>query len=81
MTWDHIASGLDGRESAFELHVNGGIPIWRNRLRSWFDRYNTLANGALSLLDVAMPQLDLTHFRTVAQGIRRTVSSPGPPKP
>lgn len=75
MAWDHIASGLDGRESAFELHANGGIPIWRNRLRSWFDRYNTLANGVLDLLDVAMPSLDLDHFRAVSQGLRRTVSA------
>jgi hypothetical protein len=33
LVWDHISSGLDGRESAFELHANGGIPTWRNRLR------------------------------------------------
>src|SRR5882724_432983 len=26
---DHVASALDGRESAFELHANGGIPAWR----------------------------------------------------
>jgi hypothetical protein len=24
-----VASALDGRESAFELHANGGIPAWR----------------------------------------------------
>ena len=24
MAWDHVSSALDGRESAFELHANGG---------------------------------------------------------
>jgi 4-hydroxyphenylacetate 3-hydroxylase C terminal len=76
MAWDHIASGLDGRESAFELHANGGMPVWRNRLRSWFDRYNELANGVLGLLDVAMPTIDLTSIRIVPQGPRRSVSVP-----
>src|SRR5207249_12081899 len=36
---DHVASALDGRESAFELHANGGIPAWRGRLRQYFSRY------------------------------------------
>ena len=45
LAWDHISFGLDGRESAFELHANGGIPTWRNRLRRWFSDYNELANG------------------------------------
>ena len=26
---DHVASALDARESAFELHANGGLPAWR----------------------------------------------------
>ena len=26
LAWDHVASALDGRESAFELHANGGRP-------------------------------------------------------
>jgi aromatic ring hydroxylase len=76
MAWDHISSGLDGRESAFELHANGGMPSWRNRLRSWFDRYNELANGVLGLLDVAMPTVDLTSIRLVPPGPRRQVSVP-----
>jgi 4-hydroxyphenylacetate 3-monooxygenase len=29
------------RESAFELHANGGIPAWRGRLRRFFADYNT----------------------------------------
>lgn len=32
-TWDHASSPLDARESPFELHANGGIPVWRARLR------------------------------------------------
>ena len=55
LAWDHISSGLDGRESAFELHANGGIPTWRNRLRRWFRDYNELANGVLKTLDLDMP--------------------------
>jgi 4-hydroxyphenylacetate 3-monooxygenase len=80
MAWDHVASGLDGRESAFELHANGGMPTWRNRLRSWFDRYNALANGVLGQLAVEMPRIDLTSLRFVPQGPRRAVSvaAPGP---
>jgi hypothetical protein len=56
---DRISSGLDGRESAFELHANGGIPIWRNQLHRWFRDYNELANGMLKTLDLDMPMLDL----------------------
>ena len=59
LAWDHISSGLDGRESAFELHANGGIPTWRNRLRRWFSDYNALANGVLQVLDLDMPTFDL----------------------
>ena len=44
---DHVASALDGRESAFELHANGGLVAWRARLRQCFSRYNELANGVL----------------------------------
>jgi 4-hydroxyphenylacetate 3-monooxygenase len=74
MAWDHISSDLDSRESAFELHANGGLPTWRNRLRSWFDRYNELANGVLSLLDMEMPTVDMTSIRIVPPGPRRSVS-------
>lgn len=76
MAWDHIASGLDGRESAFELHANGGIPVWRNRLRSWFNSYNELANGVLGALNLEMPTPDLHSLRIVPQGPRRPVSVP-----
>src|SRR5207244_9300503 len=40
---DHVVSALDGRESAFELHANGGLQAWRARLRRSFARYNELA--------------------------------------
>jgi len=76
LAWDHISSGLDGRESAFELHANGGIPAWRNRLRGWFNSYNELANGVLGALDLEMPTIDLNSLRQVPQGPRRPVSVP-----
>ena len=55
LAWDHISSGLDGRESAFELHANGGIPLHRRTIRSRFKRYSQLANGVLEALSVDMP--------------------------
>jgi aromatic ring hydroxylase len=76
LTWDHISSGLDGRESAFELHANGGIPTWRNRLRRWFSDYNELANGVLSALDLDMPKIDLGDLRQMLLAPRRPVSVP-----
>ena len=76
LAWDHISSGLDGRESAFELHANGGIPTWRNRLRRWFSDYNALANGVLQVLDLDMPTLDLNGLRQMFLAPRRPVSLP-----
>src|ERR671925_2266958 len=76
LAWDHISSGLDGRESAFELHANGGIPTWRNRLRRWFSDYNELANGVLSALDLEMPAIDLNSLRQMFLTPRRPVSVP-----
>jgi 4-hydroxyphenylacetate 3-hydroxylase C terminal len=76
LAWDHVSSGLDGRESAFELHANGGIPIWRNRLRRWFGDYNVLANGVLSALALDMPVIDLNSLRQMFQSPRRPVSAP-----
>jgi len=78
LAWDHISSGLDGRESAFELHANGGIPTWRNRLRRWFSDYNALANGVLQTLDLDMPTLDLNGLRQMFLAPRRPVSMPSP---
>ena len=76
---DHVASALDGRESAFELHANGGIPAWRGRLRRYFSRYNDLANGVLRTLSVDMPAIDLNVLRAAPLAPRRPVVPP--PRP
>jgi aromatic ring hydroxylase len=74
MAWDHISSGLDGRESAFELHCNGGIPMWRNQARARFTRYNELANGVLKALPLEMPEIDVDNLREIARVQRRQVT-------
>jgi 4-hydroxyphenylacetate 3-monooxygenase len=74
LAWDHVSSGLDGRESAFELHCNGGIPAWRMQARSRFTRYNELANGVLKALDIPMPEIDLESLRQVSRLPRRQVT-------
>jgi 4-hydroxyphenylacetate 3-monooxygenase len=79
LAWDHISSGLDGRESAFELHANGGIPTWRNRLRRWFSDYNTLATAVLGALTLEMPTIDLNGLRQMLLTPRRPVSVPSQP--
>jgi len=71
---DHVASALDGRESAFELHANGGVVAWRARLRRAFTDYNELANGVLRTLSVDMPTIDLDALRAIALPQRRPVS-------
>jgi aromatic ring hydroxylase len=71
---DHVVSALDGRESAFELHANGGIPAWRGRLRRHFSGYNELANGVLRALSLDMPAIDLTRIREIPLAPRRPVS-------
>ena len=76
MAWDHVASALDGRESAFELHASGGLPAWRGRLRRNFERYNELANAVLRSLDLGMPEIDLSSIREVPWAPRRTVTPP-----
>jgi 4-hydroxyphenylacetate 3-monooxygenase len=73
---DHVISALDGRESAFELHANGGIPAWRGRLRRHFS-YNELANGVLRALSVDMPEIDLNGLRAIPLPARRPVAVPG----
>ena len=75
---DHVASALDGRESAFELHANGGLPAWRARLRRSFTRYNELANGVLRALDLDMPAIDLDGLRAIPLPVRRQVAPPPP---
>ncbi len=70
---DHVSSALDARESAFELHANGGIPAWRGRLRRSFEHYNELANAVLRALDSEMPQIDLGLIRAAPIAPRRVV--------
>ena len=76
---DHVSSALDARESAFELHANGGIPAWRGRLRQLFRSYNELANGVLKTLSVEMPPVDLDAYRRIPLAPRRPVAPPAPP--
>jgi len=73
---DHVSSALDGRESAFELHANGGLMAWRARLRRAFTGYNELANGVLRALSLDMPAIDLDSLRAIALPQRRPVSPP-----
>jgi aromatic ring hydroxylase len=70
---DHVSSALDARESAFELHANGGLPAWRGRLRRSFDRYNELANAVLQSLDLDMPDIDLGNIPAAPIAPRRVV--------
>jgi hypothetical protein len=74
MAWDHVSSALDGRESAFDLHANGGMPAWRGRLRSSHDRRNELANAVLDQLEVAIPEIDLDAVRAAPLAPRRVVA-------
>ncbi len=76
LIWDHVSSGLDGRESAYELHANGGVPAWRMRLRGWFKDYDRLANGVLQCLAIDMPPIRVSVM-TPPPGPRG--SAPGGP--
>jgi len=78
LAWDHSSSALDARESAFELHANGGITAWRARLRRDFDRYNELANGVLRALSVEMPTVDVSGIRAMPTAPRRPVTPRAP---
>jgi aromatic ring hydroxylase len=71
MAWDHVSSGLDGRESAFELHASGGVPAWRGRLRQRFPSYNELANAVLRAIDIPMPQIDVSNIPAAPLAPRR----------
>jgi aromatic ring hydroxylase len=75
---DHVASALDGRESAFELHANGGLPAWRVRMRRAFTDYTELATGVLRALNLDMPAIDLEPLRAVVMPQRRPVIPPPP---
>jgi len=76
LAWDHVSSALEARESAFELHANGGLQAWRSRLRREFDSYNELANGVTRALGIAMPAIDLGHIRAAPIAQRRPVEPP-----
>ncbi len=71
--WDHVSSLLDGRESAFELHANGGMQTWRGRLRRAFPDYNRLANQVAQALGMQMPEIDLSPIRDMPLAQRRPV--------
>jgi 4-hydroxyphenylacetate 3-monooxygenase len=76
MASDHASSALDARESAFELHANGGITAWRGRLRQSFERWNELSNAVLNQLAVAMPGVDLGSIAKAPLAPRRPVTPP-----
>jgi 4-hydroxyphenylacetate 3-monooxygenase len=76
MAWDHVSSGLDGRESAFELHASGGVPAWRGRLRQRFPSYNELANAVLRAIDTPMPKIDVSNIPAAPLAPRRVVAAP-----
>jgi aromatic ring hydroxylase len=76
LAWDHVSSGLDGRESAFELHASGGMPSWRGRLRQSFGDYNALANAVLKQLDCDMPVIDLGNIPARPMAPRRVNAAP-----
>jgi aromatic ring hydroxylase len=79
LAWDHVSSGLDGRESSFELHASGGMPSWRGRLRMSFADYNPLANAVLKQLDCDMPAIDLSGIAARPMAHRRVNNVPPPP--
>jgi aromatic ring hydroxylase len=76
LAWDHVSSALDGRESAFELHASGGMPGWRHWLRRSFKDYNHLANAVLELIQLPMPEIDVSIIGTALPGARRPVTPP-----
>lgn len=76
MASDHASSALDARESAFELHANGGLVTWRGRLRKSFDRWNELPNAVLKQAVVPMPTVDLNVIPAAPMAPRRPVMPP-----
>ena len=76
MASDHACSALDARESAFELHANGGVTAWRGRLRQSFGRWNDLANAVLRQAVVPMPPVDLSAIGAAPLAPRRPVTPP-----
>jgi aromatic ring hydroxylase len=76
LAWDQVSSGLDGRESAFELNASGGLVAWRARLRAWFPSYDELANGVQQFLGVNLPAMDLSNLQNVPNERPRAVRPP-----
>jgi 4-hydroxyphenylacetate 3-monooxygenase len=76
MAADHASSALDARESAFELHANGGIPAWRGRLRKSFAGWQSLPDGVLGQMPVPMPAIDLSAIPAAPLAPRRPVLGP-----
>ena len=62
LAWDQVSSGLDGRESAFELHASGGLEVWKRRVWNWFERRNELANGVQGFVEQDLPTMDLSGW-------------------
>jgi aromatic ring hydroxylase len=79
---DHVSSALDARESAFELHASGGVPVWRGRLRQVFPRYNELANAVLRAIpDLPMPEIDVSGIAARPLAPRRVnIAAASPPQ-
>jgi 4-hydroxyphenylacetate 3-monooxygenase len=75
---DHVSSALDGRESAFELHASGGVPVWRGRLRRAFPSYNELANAVLHAIELPMPAIDVSGIGAAPLAPRRINAPTGP---
>ncbi len=73
---DHVSSALDARESAFELHASGGMPMWRHWLRRSFRDYDALANAVLGAIDLPMPEIGLDAIRTAPIAARRPAAPP-----
>jgi aromatic ring hydroxylase len=78
LAWDHVASALDARESAFELHASGGMANWRSWLRRSFKSYDELANAVLQALALPMPSVDAGGIAAAPPPSRRTVTPPAP---
>ena len=76
LTWDHVSSALDGRESVFELHASGGMGAWRARLRAWFESFSESANGVRQFLNVELPVMDLDSLSDVPNERPRTITPP-----
>jgi 4-hydroxyphenylacetate 3-monooxygenase len=54
LTWDHLGSSLAAREASYEMFGSGGNPVWRARIRQWFETYETVLRPVLAALDVDM---------------------------